>query len=162
MSFRARMDVMTMTERTCPHVAVLSGHLYPCYGHEDGEHHFGRWPVADPCPVAWCQLAVGHMSLHAIPSGKPEITRHGREPLYCAADGCGHDEPPEPDTDWSPDDESWTARDSWHEDHQTGSGIDGERICLLSPDGWHCPACSLVARDKGDDEYVECEVMTHA
>jgi hypothetical protein len=151
-----------MSEQPCPHVAFLGGHLYPCHGHEDGQHHFSRAPVPDSCPACWCLLPAGHASLHAIPAGRAVLTMHGREPLYDAADGCGHDQPPEPDSDWSADDEAWQAFDAWTEDHQPGTSEDGELICLLSPDGFACPACSLVAMDQGNEEYVECEVTSHA
>ncbi|HEY6493277.1 MAG TPA: hypothetical protein VIZ43_08395 [Trebonia sp.] len=147
-----------MTEPACNHVAFLGGILYSCTGHEDGSHHFGN----GDCEAAWCRLPAGHRSLHDIPPGKPEFSYHGREPLYDAADGCGHDRPQEPDTEWSADDEAWQEFDAWTEDHQPGTSEDGELICLLSPGGFYCPACSLASKDRGNDEYVECEVADDA
>ena len=83
---------------------------------------------------------------------------HGRVPLYRSADGCGHDESPEPDAEIE-DADAWSAYDAWHDNHPPGHGNDGERICLLTPDGWACPACSEIAREEGQpDAWVECQL----
>jgi hypothetical protein len=87
----------------------------------------------------------------------PEL-EHGDVPLFAGADNCGHPEPDEPDTehDGSP---GWAAHDAYFTDHQTGA--DGERICLLTPDGTACRACTETAREEEDlpiGEYVACRL----
>jgi hypothetical protein len=81
---------------------------------------------------------------------------HGSLPLYQSADYCGHDEPPEPGL--LDDSTGW---DDWQEDHPSSSGFNGEPICLLTPAGEFCPACTVEAREDEDlplDEYVPCRL----
>src|SRR6185437_9148794 len=88
-----------------------------------------------------------------------EGEQHGSVQLYLGAEGCPHPEPPEPD---GPDDTGWTAWDAWHDDHPSSSNFNGDLICLLSPSGTACPACTDVAREEEDlplDEYVACRMV---
>jgi hypothetical protein len=79
------------------------------------------------------------------------VTRHGAVPWYEGAYGCGHPEPPE----------DAPERDEWDADHPWGT--EGERVCLLTPAGVCCPACTEVAAEEEDlpeGEYVACRVVT--
>jgi hypothetical protein len=84
-------------------------------------------------------------------------TEHGSTPLFVVAEFCEHPEPSEPDRDWSRDDPAWRANDEWHADHQMGTG--GERVCILTPDGSACAACTEEA-DLPEGMYVECQLAT--
>jgi hypothetical protein len=78
-------------------------------------------------------------------------TEHGSLPLYQSADYCGHPEPPEGTDAW----------DAWMDDHPNCEGFNAEPICLLTPAGEFCPACTGMAREEQDlpvDEYVGCAV----
>ena len=89
--------------------------------------------------------------------GLAEIT-HGSLPLYQSADYCGHGDPP-PESE----DDGNAAWDAYHDNHPNSSGFDGEPICLLTPAGEFCPACTDVAREEEDlplDEYMECRLGT--
>lgn len=56
----------------CEFTAILGGLAYPCWNHDDGQHHFAaRWPA---CPAPYCRLAPGHRTLHDIPPGRPVIS----------------------------------------------------------------------------------------
>ena len=83
--------------------------------------------------------------------------QHGSEQLFMGADYCGHIRPDEPKTA----DADWTAWEAWAEDHPNSAGPNGEPICLDSPDGTFCPACTDEARENEDlpeDEFVMCRL----
>lgn len=87
-------------------------------------------------------------------------TKHGSEPLFRDAGNCGHPEPPQPGHGYDADG-AWSE---WDADHP-GSADLRERICLLTPVGSACPACTDEARDEEDlpeDDYVTCRVAATA
>jgi hypothetical protein len=91
----------------------------------------------------------------------PTTSEHGNVPTFLFAEFCEHPEPPEPDGDWSRDDPEWRAHDEWHADHQMGPG--GDRICILTPEGSACPACTEAEaeeRDLPEGEYIKCQLAT--
>jgi hypothetical protein len=74
--------------------------------------------------------------------------KHDALPLYLGADYCAHPEPAE----------DAPERDEWDADHSYG--VEGERLCLLTPmAGTYCPACTETAAEEEDlpiGEYVAC------
>jgi len=70
--------------------------------------------------------------------------------LYASAEDCGHPGPPETGAG------GYTPWDEWHDNHPRGSGpadlVSGERVCLLTPAGSACPACSALVYADHDDE----------
>jgi len=75
--------------------------------------------------------------------------------LYASAEDCGHPGPPETGAG------GYTPWDEWHDNHPRGSGpadlVSGERVCLLTPAGSACPACSALVYEKwgDDDDFVD-------
>lgn len=75
---------------------------------------------------------------------------HGAVQMYLYADNCDH---PEPENSESREWEEWAA------DHQ--SGRDGPPICILTPLGTACPACTEEVADEEDlaeGEFVACRL----
>jgi hypothetical protein len=83
--------------------------------------------------------------------------KHGSETFYAGADFCGHVQPDEPESA----DADWTAWEAWVEDHPNSAGPNGEPICLDTPDGTFCPACTAEAQENEDlpeGEFVTCRL----
>ncbi len=84
---------------------------------------------------------------------------HGSLPLYESAGYCGHTAPPEPGP--GDGDDVADAWDAYRDDHPNSEGFGAEPICLLTPGGTFCPACTEEAREEEDlpvDEYVTCRL----
>ena len=79
--------------------------------------------------------------------------QHGNVQLFLGADWCGHVQPAEPKSA----DADWTAWEEWADDHPASAGPGGDLICLETPDGVGCEACTEEA-DLPEGEYVACQL----
>ena len=83
---------------------------------------------------------------------------HAPSPLFASAETCGH---PVPLPASGP-----AAFAEWQADHPYGTaGTDRSRICLDTPAGFCCLACTeyaLEERDLPTDQYIDFADCTHA